>query len=339
MVGDQVMPNDLFPPGTKVRVTGGMYEGKTGEISPDVSSVVIANVRHTIWRKYLEVIEPVPPTPGVGQTFFARPNGSDSQSGSEAAPVQTLAKALSLCKAGDVVMLHAGTYTGDVQIQDRIMVSSYGDGQVTVAGHLWVRAHQVTLLGFIVDGHDTTPDARATLQVTGTGLIARNVIVTNRHTKIGWNFGVTTYGRADGFYLQDCEAWDCGTLTASGIGATNHQHGFYIEHATGGHMVRCVAKGNADRGIQFYPDAQDTIVEDAVLIDNDTHVMFAGGNEDSFGDQASCKNRVIRPTFLKSRRCDVDSYWPGRVGTGNTVEQPVSGKPSVGDQKGWTLIP
>lgn len=330
------MPNDQFPPGTRVKVTGGMYEGKTGEISPDVSSVVIAGTRHSIWRKYLATIEQ--PDPTIVRVFYARPNGSDKQSGSWNAPVQTLGKLLGLCKAGDNAMMHAGTYTGDVQIQDRIMVSSYGDGQVTVAGHLWVRGNQVTLLNFIVDGHDTSSDARATLQVNGTGLVAKKVIVTNRHTKIGWNLGVTTYGRADGFYLEDCEAWDCGTLTPSGIGATNHQHGFYVEHATNGHMVRPVAKGNADRGIQFYPDAQNCLIEDPVLIDNDTHVMFAGGNEDNFGDQASCGNRVVRPVFQASRRCDVDSYWPGRVGTGNTVEQPVSGAPRVGDQTGWKLI-
>jgi hypothetical protein len=79
---------------------------------------------------------------------------------------------------------------------------------------------------------------------------------------------------------------------------------------------------NADRGIQFYPDAKDSLVTNNVIDGNGEGVIFSsetGGGEYS-APYASSGNLVARNIISNSRvRHNVEAFWAGPVGTGNVV--------------------
>lgn len=73
---------------------------------------------------------------------------------------------------------------------------------------------------------------------------------------------------------------------------------------------------NADRGVQLYPDAQGTLVENNIIEGNGEGVIFSGDTT-----QASSHNVVIHNVIIDSRiRHNVEYWWPGPVGSDNIVE-------------------
>lgn len=59
--------------------------------------------------------EPTPPPVTTGPTYYLAVNGSDTAAGTAAAPWKTFAKAWTVLKAGDTLVVGDGTYTGTVQ--------------------------------------------------------------------------------------------------------------------------------------------------------------------------------------------------------------------------------
>ena len=80
--------------------------------------------------------------------------------------------------------------------------------------------------------------------------------ITNHHTGICMSLGsLDTYGRADRAMIRDNHIHDCGRMPA-----TNYDHGIYVAAADDVVIRDNFIYDNADRGIQLYPDAQDTRV-------------------------------------------------------------------------------
>jgi len=99
---------------------------------------------------------------------------------------------------------------------------------------------------------------------------------------------------------------------------TNHQHGIYVEESHGSRIVGNLIYNNADRGIQFYPQATRTLVRDNVISGNGQGLVFG-----AIGSQTSSHNLVERNIITDARvTYNVSSYYrPGvdRVGRGNIV--------------------
>src|SRR5207244_878764 len=79
------------------------------------------------------------------------------------------------------------------------------------------------------------------------------------------------YGRAVGDVIQRNRIHDCGRVPSS-----NHDHGIYLAYSDNTKVLDNVIFDNADRGVQFYPDAQGTVVKGNVIDGNGEGVIFSG---------------------------------------------------------------
>ena len=99
--------------------------------------------------------------------------------------------------------------------------------------------------------------------------------------------------------------------------ATNAQHGLYIGAATDTTIEWSLIYGNADRGIQLYPDAQHTTIDHNIIDDNGEGIIISGAG----GVASSYTNIYDNILSNADVRHDVESYWPpgNPVGVDNTV--------------------
>jgi parallel beta-helix repeat protein len=82
---------------------------------------------------------------------------------------------------------------------------------------------------------------------------------------------------AEDTVIQGNRIHDCGRLPR-----TNNNHGIYVSAARGTRIMDNWIYDNADRGIQLYPDANNTLVTNNVIDGNGEGVIFSGS-----GDQVS----------------------------------------------------
>src|SRR5437764_9152741 len=75
---------------------------------------------------------------GAGNTYYVAPTGSDSSSGSAAAPFQTLQKGASVLQAGDTLVVRAGNYKGFVVGYDS--TGTYGPIAGTAGAPITIQA-------------------------------------------------------------------------------------------------------------------------------------------------------------------------------------------------------
>ncbi|MCL4287568.1 MAG: right-handed parallel beta-helix repeat-containing protein, partial [Thermoleophilia bacterium] len=103
---------------------------------------------------------------------------------------------------------------------------------------------------------------------------------------------------------------DCGLLPA-----TNHHHGIYLAGARGALVSGNLIYGNADRGIQLYPDADGSVVVGNVIDGNGSGLIFGGD-----GSSSSDRNLVAGNIITGSGdRFNIESHWQGPIGEGNVA--------------------
>jgi parallel beta-helix repeat protein len=142
--------------------------------------------------------------------------------------------------------------------------------------------------------------------------------------------GESGWGVARDTVLENNRIHDCGI-------SDNHNHGIYIESSRAARIVGNLIYDNGDRGIQLYPDAQDTLVHGNVIDGNGSGVLFSGN-----AGLASSGNRVIGNVISNSRnRFNIESWYPegnpiGRdnLATGNCVWNGERGE--IADEWGFT---
>lgn len=251
----------------------------------------------------------------------AAPGGSDSAAGTDAAPFATAQKLVNSLSAGQTGCLRSGTYSQSVTFSHggaaggAITLTTYpGDQRAAVVGRMWLKSgvDYVTVSNLNLNGVNssnlpspTVDDAYATF--TGDD-------VTDQHTAICFNLGDDTgvYGRAQNTLIQGNRIHDCGKLPAA-----NHDHGIYVDASSNVQILDNVIYGNADRGVQLYPDAQNTTIERNVIDSNGEGILFSG----DFGLAASnnlVSNNVITNSSVRN---NVESWYPSGnpVGQGNLV--------------------
>jgi parallel beta-helix repeat protein len=113
-----------------------------------------------------------------------------------------------------------------------------------------------------------------------------------------------------GVAIEDNVIHDCGLLPA-----TNHQHGIYVSNARNTVVKSNLIYGNADRGVQLYPDADDSVVTGNIIDGNGQGVIFGGGPSTS-SDGNLVADNVITGSNI---RWNIQSHWQGPVGSGNVA--------------------
>jgi parallel beta-helix repeat protein len=196
------------------------------------------------------------------------------------------------------------------------LTSSPGSKPATIDGVVYVArsAHRVVLSRLVLRA-----SGGPSVRINGTAITIRQSDISNGHRGICVSVGgaFEHWGIAVGVALVRNRIHDCGRLPA-----TNHDHGIYVEGATGTTIRGNLIYDNADRGVQLYPTAQHTLVIRNVIDGNGEGVIFSGeaaGGEYSRA-YASSDNVVTRNIISNSReRHNVESWWGGPVGTANVV--------------------
>lgn len=242
-------------------------------------------------------------------TKVAAPQGGSDGGGSRGGVVQRLVGSL---RPGQVGCLRGGTYVEDVTLsRSNISLRSYPGETARVVGRLWVQhsASRDVLSGLALDGRNRAELPSPTVNGSATKFVGDDV--TNVHTNICFLLG-SNYGQAVGTVIERSRIHDCGRLPPS-----NHDHGIYVERASGTRILGNLIYDNADRGIQLYPNAQRTLIEGNVIDGNGEGIIFSG----DFG-LASSGNLVQYNVIANSRvRSDVESFYPrgNPIGVGNVV--------------------
>jgi hypothetical protein len=251
-------------------------------------------------------------------TLVASPTGSDSGSGTPAAPFQTVQKLISSLTPGQTGCVKQGTYDEDVTFRTSgtatapITLTSYPGQTATIVGRMYIvdGANYVTVTGLDLNGENPQQALSPMIDANNATFSYDNV--TNDHTGTCFGIGSATWGWATGTLITHDTIHDCGQLPA-----TNSQHGLYIGAATNTTIAWSLIYGNADRGIQLYPDAQHTTIDHDIIDDNGEGIIISGA-----GGVASSYTNVYDNILSNANvRHDVESYWPpgNPVGVDNTV--------------------
>jgi parallel beta-helix repeat protein len=251
-------------------------------------------------------------------SLVASPTGSDSNSGSISAPFQTPQKLVFSLAPGQVGCLRGGTYNEDVKFVQAgsagapITLTSFPGETATIIGRMWVPqgADYVTVTDLHLDGQNSGNLPSPTIDSANATFSHDDV--TDDHTAICFALGDPTWGTASNTLITDNRIHDCGLMPAG-----NYNHGIYVADATNTQISWNLIYDNADRGIQLYPNAQNTTIDHNILDGNGEDILFSG--EDG---QASSGANVYDNILSGAKiRHDVESWYPAGnpVGTDNLV--------------------
>jgi len=306
-------------------------------------------------------------------TLYASPEGSEGASGSIEDPfpsVQRLADSLS---PGQTGCLLEGTYISDGEIilsrggreDARLTLRSAPGARAEIRGRLWIRrsADYVTvqdldLVGSAPPRNPGDESSSVTVNARGVRLINNNI--TNHNSTICISLGNPRWGPASNTLIKHNRIHHCGKLPP-----TNHHHGIYIGYATHTKVIANLIYKNADRGIQLYPNAQNSTIQGNIIDANGEGILFSGLREHSSSGNL-LENNIISNSRVRwnvaanwrraqapgtdnllSRNClwasNPDPYYrkdggvtsgrPGFTATRNLIAKPLYAAPGRGDYR------
>lgn len=268
--------------------------------------------------------------------LYAAPDGSDSGPGTRDRPFATVQHLLDRLSAGRTGCVEDGEYDEDIIVHTSgtkgapLTLRGVGERSATVRGRIVVPdgVSDVTIRGLSLDGRND--DELPSPTVNGDRITFADNDVTNHHETICFSLGHPQYGTAEETKIMDNRIHDCGQEPS-----TNYDHGIYVNTALDTLIVRNEIVDNADRGVQLYPDAQNTRILDNVIDSNGTGVIFSGAD-----GTVSEGNLVEGNLITNSRRYNVESFWAqDEVGQGNVVEDNClwgGGEGDIGPEVGFT---
>jgi parallel beta-helix repeat protein len=240
---------------------------------------------------------------------------------------------------GQTGCLRGGLYEGNVKVsRPGITLTRYAGERATVKGRFWVAegADNVTVEGLYLDG--TNPNILPSPSINANGVTFRRNDVTNYNHSICFSLGHQDWGRANNTVIEFNRIHNCGRLPA-----TNHDHGIYVTTASNTLIRGNWIYDNADRGIQLYPDAQNTTISGNVIDGNGQGIIFSGeGGVASNGSLV--ENNVIANSKLRN---NVESWYPpgNPIGRNNIVRENCvkggaydDGDGGIGDQRGFKVV-
>ena len=292
-----------------MRVNGSRATTKRGAVATGARWIALALPALAL------VIAASPPASATGPCDrYAAPGGSDSAPGSLAQPLRSVQSLIDALAPGQVGCLRAGTYSEGEPVkfrQRRTTLTAYPGERATVRGRIRVdsRADGTVIEGLSLDGRN--PEDLHGPLIYADDVVLRGNDITNHHTAICVNVTREDGARAPrGVAIVGNRIHDCGVLPA-----TNHHHGIYIARAVGTVVRNNWIYSNADRGVQLYPDADDSIVTRNVIHGNGQGVIFGGGASSSSDGNLVARNVITHSNL----RYNVQSHWQGPTGIRNVA--------------------
>jgi beta-glucanase (GH16 family) len=247
----------------------------------------------------------------------ASPLGLDSWPGSETQPVRTARKLADLLLPGETGCLKAGVYPGGLTLRNGgtqgnpVTLESYSGERARISGLVSVEpgADFVTISGLDLVGVNPGHTGSPFIQADHVRLEGNDI--TNNQTAdcvvVGtWERQVTDT------VIEDNRIHNCGELPP-----TNRDHGISIWNANATQITDNVIYDNANRGIQLFPNAQQTSVVHNTIDGNGEGILISGT-----GGRTSDDNKIERNVISNSTtRYNVETYWPDAdaVGSGNLL--------------------
>ena len=251
----------------------------------------------------------------------AAPSGSDSAAGTVAAPLRTAQALANALAPGQVGCLRAGSYGGGLRVNHGgnagapLTLRSYPGEQAQITGRFYIPrgSDYVTIADLHLNGNLQSGQPLPSPSINANHATFEGDDVTNEHTEICFDIGSETWGAADSTVLAGNRIHDCGVLPS-----TNEDHGIYLQDATNTHIVGNLIDHNADRGIQFYPSAQGSVVTGNVIAANGEGLDFSGDYGVASNGNVVEHNLIVGSTI----RHDVESWYPAGnpIGVGNVVQ-------------------
>jgi hypothetical protein len=267
-----------------------------------------------------------------GCDAVASPDGSNSAPGTASEPLRTAQALLDSLSRGETGCLRTGDYRADNEIRvdtPGVTLTSFPGERAEVTGRVYVtkEAPNSTVSDLDIDGRNDNDLPSPTINGKDVTLAGNDI--TNHHEGICVSIGsLDTWGRADRALIRDNRIHDCGRLPA-----TNYDHGIYLVAGDDVVIRDNYIYDNADRGIQLYPDAQNTRVTGNVIDGNGSGVIMSGA-----GNNASSGTVIANNVITNSRiRDNVESYWESKVGHDNIVHDNCIGGGANDDGDGGIL--
>ena len=246
----------------------------------------------------------------------AAPSAARGGCSKTAASGESVAALVASLQPGETGCL-VGTFHEDVGIHRGgapgapITLTSAPGQEAALVGRLWISdsANDLVVSNLKLDGRNAARLPSPTINGDRISFVGNDV--TNGHTAICFIVGhAGRYGTAVDTLIEANRIHDCGTLPA-----TNHEHGIYVESSRGLRVLDNLIYDNADRGIQFYPDAQNSLVQGNIIDGNGQGILFSGN-----AGLVSNGNRVVGNVISNSvLRYNVESWYPegNPIGEGN----------------------
>ena len=243
-------------------------------------------------------------------------------------------------RPGQVGCLRGGVYTDpDKQVRfnnsgkrgNRIILRSYPGERATFRGSIYIPegTNYVTVRGMRLDGSygpvgrghfENDRSTGQAIRVLGDNVNVRNNHITNRRANGNPDLagtcillGADRAGIvADRTFIEGNRIHHCGQMPR-----INREHGIYLSNSRNAIIQDNLIYNNADRGVQFYPNADNTLVSGNIIYGNGTGIVFAGS-----GDSVSSGNTVRNNVISDSQeRWNISSNWDqtDKVGWDNKV--------------------
>jgi parallel beta-helix repeat protein len=223
-------------------------------------------------------------------------------------------------RPGTIICLRAGTtFREDVTIRRAgtsaapIVLTSSPGTPARLLGRLVIgqSASNIIVRRLVLDGRNERGLPSPT--VSGTRITFLRNDITNHRTGICMAVGSTSgFGTASDVTVRANLIHDCGERPP-----TNLEHGIYVESSRHMRIIGNLIYDNADRGIQLYPDAQDTVIERNVIDRNGVGVLFSGD------EGVASRGNLVRHNIITNSRSrhDVEAFWPpgNPIGQDNVV--------------------
>ena len=225
----------------------------------------------------------------------AAPQGSDSFPGTAAAPYATVEQLANSLAPGQTGCVRAGVYQNDVKVTRGgsagapTTITSYPGERATIVGRVHIADEANNVIVQALDLNGRNADKLPSPTVNGDNVVFRDNDVTTDNTTICFVLGSDGYGRARGTVIERNRIHNCGELPP-----TNHHHGIYVEASDNARITENWIYDNADRGVQLYPDAQNTYVARNVIDGNGQGVIFSRESANNVVENNVISNSVVR---------------------------------------------
>jgi parallel beta-helix repeat protein len=257
-------------------------------------------------------------------TRLASSSGSDSAAGTPSAPWRTATKLLSSLQAGDVGCFAGGQTFGSADVEDMVaasdvtITSAPGGTPATLVGLLYLQGSRITVTGLRLDGHNSFSEAsngasvqgQAGIFVVGDDLRIVGNDISNGHTAICVGVG-NPPAKPQRALIDGNRIHACGVLPQ-----THGEHGIYLGHGTGTTISNNIIYDIADFGIQLYPDATNTTVQNNIVSGTGEVGGIVIGAE---GGTPSSGTTIRRNIITHTKGLAITTYWGGAVGSGNVA--------------------